>query len=563
MKQLYTKWGKELDLDQVLPEYPRPMMKRESYINLNGYWEYKITNKKQTKLPKGYDGKILVPFSPESVLSGVKRQLLPEQELWYRRQFEIDRNKNRRILLHFGAVDQMCIVYINGKTVKIHKGGYLPFTVDITNHLCEGENELCVRVRDLSDFSYHARGKQKLKRGGMFYTAQSGIWQTVWMEEVPYYYIDSIKCTPLYDESKVEITVFSKIDQIVRIFLEEQEYKGKTNHPIRIFIKEKKSWTPEHPFLYKYEVEMGEDKIESYFAMRCVTVEKDKKGIPRICLNHKKIFQKGILDQGYWPDGLYTAPSDEAMIFDIAGVKANGYNMIRKHCKIEPQRWYYHCDKMGVLVWQDVVNGGSSYHHWFVTYCATLLWLLHIPVKDRFRILLSRRSEAGRIEFEKEMYRTVKTLYSHPSVIVWTLFNEGWGQFDAIRLGKILKRLDKTRLLDAASGWFDQGNGDLKSIHNYFFKQKVKPEKSRAAVLSEFGGFSMKIKNHSSTVGMYGYRMFTNRKKLSRAYDKIWKEVKKLEEKGLCAAVYTQLTDVEEEVNGLWTYDREILKIKN
>ena len=457
----------------------------------------------------------------------------------------------------------MCVVYINGRRAGCHKGGYLPFTIDVTRYLKEGENDLCVRVRDISDQSWHAKGKQKIQKGGMFYTAQSGIWQTVWMEAVPHNYIEEIKCRPFYDTGEVEITVFANVAKKARIILEGRVCEAGTNEPVRIRLREKRSWTPWDPYLYEFEVRMGKDKVKSYFAMRCITVEKDPKGIPRICLNHEILFQRGLLDQGYWPDGLYTAPSDEAMIFDISQAKNLGYNMLRKHCKIEPQRWYYHCDRLGMLVWQDMVNGGEAYHHWYVTYGATAMSIWHITVTDKVRRLLSRKSEKGRAEFEHEMRQTVRTLYGHPSIVLWTLFNEGWGQFDTKRLTKELKRLDPTRLVDAASGWFDQRCGDVRSTHNYFFRLKVKTEKERASILSEFGGFSMREKGHSACPAIYGYRIFPGKKSLCHAYEKIWKEVRNLERKGLCAAVYTQLSDIEEEVNGLWTYDREVLKIKD
>lgn len=562
MKTLYTRWGKELDPEHVLSEYPRPMMRRKSYVNLNGYWDYRICKEMKRRPPASYEGQILVPFSPESPLSGVNRRLGPKETLWYHRTFKNPAVSGERVLIHFGAVDQMCVVYVNGHRAGCHKGGYLPFSVDATPYLGSGMNDLCVRVRDLSDQAWHAKGKQKIKKGGMFYTPQSGIWQTVWMEAVPHNYIREIKCTALYDTGEVEITVFANVCKRVKIILEERVCEARTNEKVRIRLRARRSWTPWDPYLYRFEVRMGKDKVKSYFAMRCVAVEHDKKGVPRICLNHEVLFQKGLLDQGYWPDGLYTAPSDEAMIFDIREAKRLGYNMLRKHCKIEPQRWYYHCDRLGILVWQDMVNGGETYHHWYVTYGATAMSIWHLPVTDRVRRLLSRKRERGRREFEHEMRRTVRTLYGHPSIILWTLFNEGWGQFDTVRLTKELKQLDPTRLVDAASGWFDQRCGDVRSTHNYFFRLGVKPEKERASVLSEFGGFSMREKGHSMCPKVYGYRIYTGRKKLRHAYENIWEEVRELERKGLCAAVYTQLSDIEEEVNGLWTYDREILKIE-
>lgn len=562
MKTLYTRWGKKVDPEHVLPEYPRPLLRRKNYINLNGYWDYRIVKDKSRRLPDSYEGKILVPFSPESPLSGVNRALQPNETLWYHRTFDNPLLSGQRLLLHFGAVDQMCAVYVNGRRAVCHRGGFLPFSVDITRYLRSGKNELVVKVRDVSDRGWHSRGKQKTKNGGMFYTAQSGIWQTVWMEAVPRSYIEEIKCRPLFDRGEVEITVFANVSKKVRIILEGRVCPAHTNVPVRIGLREKRKWTPWDPFLYDVEVRMGKDRVKSYFALRCISVEKDKKGIPRICLNHEPLFQRGILDQGYWPDGLYTAPSDKALIFDIRHAKRLGYNMIRKHCKIEPQRWYYHCDRLGMLVWQDMVNGGEPYHHWYVTYAATALSIFHFPIPDKIRWLLSRKSEKGRQEFEHEMRKTVHTLYGHPSIVLWTLFNEGWGQFDTVRLTKKLKKLDPTRLVDSASGWFDQKCGDVNSAHNYFFRLRVKTEKKRAAVLSEFGGFSMRVEGHSACRNVYGYKKYDDRKNLQKAYEALWEEIRKLERQGLCAAIYTQMSDIEEEVNGLWTYDREVLKIQ-
>lgn len=575
MKQLYTRWGKELDPAHVLEEYPRPLLVRESYINLNGIWEYALT--KKFKRPENFDGTIVVPFSPEAALSGVKRQLKPDEYLWYRRNFDVSlqslREKNGHRLLHFGAVDQACIVHVNGQEVMRHVGGYLPFEADITEFLVEGENELEVVVKDLSDTSYHARGKQKLKRGGMFYTAQSGIWQTVWMEDVPENYIQEMTAQPDLDAGKVKITVRTKKpgDMQIQIYapqvwenrIEETLIcaEGTSNEPIEITVPEVRPWTCEEPYLYYFTVKVGNDTVKSYFAMRTFTVEKDEEGIPRICLNHQVQFQKGVLDQGYWPDGLYTAPSDEALIFDIQSMKDLGFNMIRKHIKIEPQRWYYHCDRLGMVVWQDMVNGGGVYKPWFVTYAATVLSWRNVKVKDGLTRLLARQEKAGRLEFIREMKETVRLLKGHPSIAAWVIFNEGWGQFQAAEMTAIMRREDPTRLIDQASGWFNQGGGDFQSIHNYFFKLRVRPEEHRATVLSEFGGYSMREEGHSACLTQYGYGIFTEKRLLNKAYWKLDKDVQELIPKGLCASVYTQLSDVEEEVNGIFTYDREVRKI--
>lgn len=620
MKQLYTGWGRNLDPQNVLQEYPRPLLKRGSYINLNGYWDYAFT--KEFKKPEQYDGQILVPFSPETVLSGVSRQLQPDEYLWYRRTFTLekwtDQKAGRRLLLHFGAVDQACVVYVNGQKAARHTGGYLPFEADITALVRDGENELTVAVKDLSDTSYHARGKQRLDRGGMFYTAQSGIWQTVWMEIVPENYITNIEAEPDLGKSVVRIRVSAAGNCEIQT-TEDKTCKGgmeehKTEQPITIQIRypglymdrndraeisitdptadndspesnnqpadqqmcsasgitgnwseipipDIRPWTCETPYLYFFTVTMGEDRAESYFAMREFTIEKDGDGIPRICLNGKVQFQNGVLDQGYWPDGLYTAPSDEAMIFDITEMKKNGFNMVRKHIKIEPQRWYWHCDRLGLVVWQDMVNGGEAYQYWFVTYLATVMSWRGITIKDNHPWLLARRDKAGRAEFVREMKETIRLLKGHPSICTWVIFNEGWGQFQTKELTRIAREEDPTRLIDAASGWFDQGCGDLQSVHNYFFKLKVRPEKERAAVLSEIGGHTYREPGHSACEELYGYGACKDREALGKAYRKLMDKVRALIPQGLCASVYTQWTDIEEEINGVYTWDREVRKI--
>lgn len=613
MEQLYTRWGRDLDPQNVLMEYPRPLLKRGSYINLNGYWDYAFT--KKFNKPEQYNGQILVPFSPEAVLSGVSRQLKPDEYLWYRRTFTLEkwdeRKDGRRLILHFGAVDQACVVYVNGQKAARHTGGYLPFTADITAMVCDGENELSLAVKDLSDTSYHARGKQRLERGGMFYTAQSGIWQTVWMEEVPEKYIANIETEADLERSAVRIRVSAAENPGSGVSVngqaahtgapsdEEGAESSQAGHPITIQIRhpglytdndspESKNqpntqqmcsasgitgdwieipipdirpWTCENPYLYFFTVTMGEDRAESYFAMRKFSIEKDEDGIPRICLNGKVQFQNGVLDQGYWPDGLYTAPSDEALIFDITEMKKSGFNMVRKHIKIEPQRWYWHCDRLGLVVWQDMVNGGGAYQYWFVTYLATVMSWRGITIKDNHPWLLARRDKAGRAEFVREMKETIRILKGHPSIGTWVIFNEGWGQFQTEALTRIAKEEDPSRLIDAASGWFDQGGGDLQSVHNYFFKLKVRPEKERAAVLSEIGGHTYREPGHSACEELYGYGACRDKETLGKAYRDLTDKVHALIPQGLCASVYTQWTDIEEEINGVYTWDREVRKI--
>lgn len=598
MEQLYTRWGKNLDRDHVLEEYPRPLLMREDYQILNGWWDYAFTI--DYKQPQQYEGRILVPFSPETALSGVGRQLKPDEYLWYRRNFNLpgwEREKGQnRILLHFGAVDQSCEVRINGHKVKRHTGGYLPFEVDISRYAQESANELIVAVKDLSDTSYHSKGKQKLNAGGMFYTAQSGIWQTIWLEKVPETYIKEIKTVPDIEKKIIRIKVSSSystdkknVDKLSRNLPIEIKIRKPGLYPdpvvkpsqistedmletavqavsdkwIEIPIESISLWNCETPYLYYFEVKLGDDRAISYFAMRKFSLEtKVHEEFPRICLNGEVQFQNGVLDQGYWPESLYTPPSDAAMIFDIQEMKKTGFNMVRKHLKIEPQRWYYHCDRLGIVVWQDMVNGGSYYKHWFVTYGATLLSWLRIPMRDVYPRLLSREAKAGRLEFIREMKETIRLLGNHPSIAAWVIFNEGWGQFQTEDMTRIVRRLDPNRLIDQASGWFDQGGGDFSSLHNYFFKLFIRPERERASVLSEFGGYSYREPGHCAREKLYGYGICKNKKDLEKRFLERWQGVRNLIPQGLSASIYTQWTDVEEEVNGVFTYDREVRKIE-
>lgn len=569
--QLYTIWGEKLDTEMVLTEYPRPQLKRDNYTILNGYWDYSIT--KENIEPESFPGRILVPFSPESVLSGVNRQLLPGEFLWYQRSFDLeDRRPGMRLILHFGAIDQSCEVFINEVKVAEHIGGYLPFSVDITEDVRVGKNQLTVKVEDVSDTSYHSRGKQKLMRGGMFYTAQSGIWQTVWYEWVPSTYITSIKLTPRLDREELELSVSlnSAVDQAksqhkyqIAIMEEDKLLQEVISSEGSLTIKLEKliCWSPEKPFLYGLDITVGEDRIQSYFAMRSVELKKDPEGNTRIYLNNEPYFQNGLLDQGYWPDGLYTAPSDEAIIYDIEQAKALGFNMLRKHIKIEPLRWYYHCDRLGMLVWQDMVNGGEEYNQLLVGYLPTLFPGIAGRFKDKHYKLLGRDNKEGRREWSMECRRSVELLYNCPSIVVWVPFNEGWGQFDAKEAYQLIKELDGTRLIDHASGWFDQGIGDFESIHNYFHPLTVK-HKDRAVIFSEIGGYACYMPEHSFSWKVYGYKIFLTKEDFNSAYQKLYRiELSKLVQQGLSAVVYTQLSDVEDEVNGLFTYDRKICKV--
>lgn len=604
LARLTTVWGEGLDPEHVLEEYPRPQLKRDNYTILNGYWNYAITA--SSRIPSVYDGKILVPFSPESILSGVERQLKPDEYLWYERSIFISSDEyaclsadhagssfSKRLLLHFGAADQKASVYLNGYMVCTHIGGYLPFEADITSFLREGENSLAVCVQDVSDTSFHARGKQTLKRGGMFYTAQSGIWQTVWMELVPEHYIQKLYLTPDYDKKELHIRMLTVGTAPVKIqifagsecifdtdykqpaqpqakgtqtassgqYLSPEKKPARYSLSVRANIGKVFPWTPEHPFLYTLKIQFGSDSVESYFAMRTFTMEPDGNGILRFCLNHSPLFLHGVLDQGYWPDGLYTAPSDQALIYDIRSMKELGFNMIRKHIKIEAARWYYHCDRLGMIVWQDMVSGGSTYSLPIVCYLPTLFPNISGHLKDSRYKLFGRSSKEGRREWTKECLDTVDCLYNVPSIAVWVPFNEGWGQFDANHITELIRKKDPTRPIDQTSGWFDQGGGDFKSVHNYFRKLSVAKD-SRAFVISEYGGYTCRIEGHSSVERIYGYKKFATKEEFSEAYRKLIQTgLQPLIQKGLCGAVYTQLSDVEEEVNGILTYDRKICKL--
>jgi len=579
---LYTPWGDNLDKTNVWQEYPRPQMQREHYQMLHGEWDYAIVPQSDEYTFES-QGKILVPFSPETLLSGVERQLQPDEYLWYQMVMSFTeeecqrKEKNEHCILHFDAVDQQATVYINDIEVAKHYGGYLPFEVDITDYVGKEACVLQVRVQDDSDTSYHTRGKQTLKRGGMFYTAQSGIWQSVWYEWVPENYAKKMKITPDYDQASVVIELRSeaaiesvnielgKIDVEITYDVSQRQTEFGWTTSVTVHFTEGifESWTPEEPNLYYFTLRAGEDTIRSYFAMRIFTIEKDEKGIPRFCLNHQPYFLNGVLDQGYWPDGLMTAPCDEAFIYDIELAKKTGFNMIRKHIKIEPLRWYYHCDRLGMIVWQDMVNGGTRYNMPWVCYMPTALPFLGRKIKDNLYHMFSRKSEEGRKAWEEECKGTIEHLHNVPSISTWVPFNEAWGQFDAERIANDVKAQDSTRTVDHASGWFDQKAGDFNSVHNYFRKLKVEKDEKRAFVISEYGGYACNVKGHSSVERVFGYKKFDTTEELSKAYKELYEgQVLPLIEKGLSGVVYTQLSDIEEEVNGLVTYDRKVIKIQ-
>ena len=564
-----------------LAEYPRPAMRRDSCEILNGPWQYAITQ--TAEYPAAWQGSIMVPYSPEAPASGVGRTLQPGQWLHYHRLFAPPAGEGGRVLLHFGAVDYACAVQVNGHLAGGHRGGYWPFTLDITDLLNgTGRNSLWVAVQDPTGHGTQARGKQTLKPGGMFYPAQSGIWQTVWLERVPDNYIQTLTVTPDYDARTVTVRVHTaKPGGAVNLWAmvraggvtiaedwgsDEADQDGEVtlNIPEEHFFP----WSPDTPFLYDLTVgtNQGEeaefDTVHSYFALRKWSCAPDAHGVLRFCLNDKPILLNGLLDQGYWPEGLYTPPSDAAVERELSEVKALGFNLLRKHAKIEPQRWYYHCDRLGLIVWQDIVNGGSAYNLWFVTYLTNVLQplLRRFPDGKACRRLLSRAKPVSREEYAHELADTVQALRCHPCIACWVPFNEGWGQFDAGKAVQALRTLDGTRLVDEASGWFDQGGGDVHSLHNYFYPLRIRPQK-RTVALSEYGGIAWPMPGHEPPHKTYGYGTAKDRQELTARYKKLQlKTVLPQLEKGLSALVYTQLTDVEDEVNGLFTYDRAAVK---
>jgi beta-galactosidase/beta-glucuronidase len=567
-----TRWGRALDRERPLPEYPRPQLVRGTWANLNGIWEHAFTESPDR--PTSYDGPIVVPFSPEAELSGVRRQLQPHEWLWYHRTFAApDPPPGGRVLLHFGAVDQSCTVWVNGHEVGSHTGGYLPFTLDVTEAV-SGDDLLEVRVRDLSETSHHARGKQRLDRGQIWYTAQSGIWQTVWLETVPASYVERLVLTPHLDRGELEVTVVAGGDPITtpaRVVVstgstDVADVEVPTGIPVRIPLAEVHAWSPAGPHLYDVEVTLGEDRVTSYAALRSFGLEPDSDGHPRLLLNGEPFMHAGVLDQGYWPDGLLTPPADEAMVHDIEAMKSLGFTVLRKHAKVEPLRWYAHCDRIGMLVWQDVVNGGGRYRALTTTRPARRrTW-----IPDRLHGLYGRDDADGRAEFGRELRETVELLHNVASLAVWTPFNEGWGQFDANRVARWLAETDPTRQVNAASGWVDQGGGDLRSFHAYLRPFEMPAPRSRfrpwrherrAVALSEYGGFSMRVEDHDWSPREFGYRHFDDADSLGRGFVELHEPLADAVRRGLAATVYTQLSDVEDELNGLFTWDREILKI--
>jgi len=562
---IMTRWAKDVTPENAWREYPRPQLTRPKWLNLNGLWEYAITPRTQDVAPE-FHKQILVPFPIESALSGVKHRLQSDERLWYKRTFSIPRAwREKRILLHFEAVDWEAKVSVNDRLVGEHVGGYIPFWFDITDVLENSENELILSVWDPTNTSWQQRGKQVLNPKSIWYTAVSGIWQTVWLEPVPQTYITGLKITPDVDSGTARVKVNLAGTQTgageVRVRVMETgmliaaEETNSAEAEVSVPIPNPKLWNPDSPHLYDLEVTMGEDKVGSYFGMRKFSMEGG-----RLCLNNQPLFQFGPLDQGYWPDGLYTPPTDEAMRRDIELVKRLGCNMLRKHVKVEPSRYYYYCDQLGLIVWQDMPNGGKA-----VGDVASFLTILFgSRRRDRNYRYAGREDKGSRREYRCELQEMVDHLHNFACIGIWVPFNEGWGQFNAKATAEWLKEYDPTRLVDHASGWFDQSAGDCKSLHVYFKELPIiRPEKRRATVLSEFGGYSLKVSEHLwNPLTEFGYKKFSNSEALTDAYISLLEsQLQPCIDAGLSAAVYTQTADVEIEVNGFVTYDREVEKM--
>ncbi len=565
-------WTAKVDKKSPLPEHPLPQFERSCWQSLNGQFDYCISSMGE-KWVSDYSGKITVPFAVESMLSGVKKPLKPSDRLWYQKKFIVrDSLKGKNILLHFGAVDWQCQVYINKELVGTHTGGYCSFSFDITEYLTDGENTLTLCVYDPTESGWQQRGKQDNHPHGFWYTATSGIWQTVWLEGVNECRIDKIKVVPDIDRGIVNIKSFTTHDDVKSLSL--TVFDGGDEIVCKdisldedVEIPNFNLWSPEEPNLYNFTLEIKKDgvvfdSVKSYFGMRKFNIDKDKFGVMRLFLNNKPYFQRGLLDQGYWPDGGLTPPCDEAMIFDIKEMKRLGFNMLRKHIKMEPMRWYYHCDRLGMIVWQDMMSGGAYIGDLY----AGVLPNLGIKVKDDKYKTFSREDKKARDDYKRELTEMIEQLYNVVSIYCWVPFNEGWGQFDALKICNYVKSLDETRVVDHASGWYDQGGGDIQSMHKYVFPVMMpKLDKKRAFVITEFGGYQNRVPGHTwsenKTFGLY--LKFKNKSTLTNAYKKLYeKQIIPLIGKGLCGTIYTQVSDVENEYNGIYTYDRKVLKIE-
>ncbi len=559
--RIKTAWAEKVDPNNTLSEYPRPQMVRDQWINLNGLWDYAVLPKGHNA-PQKHDGKILVPFAIESSLSGVQKTVGENNELWYHRTVTIPAQwKNKKILLHFGAVDWKTDVWINDIKVGSHQGGYTPFSFDITPFLNkDGVQKVVVKVWDPTDAGYQPRGKQVNAPRGIWYTAVSGIWQTVWMEPVEASYIAQVKSIPNIDGGNIAVQVQTTGTMGSDLIEVKVIKEGKTissarsalGQEVTAPVPDAQLWSPESPFLYDMEVSILRngaviDKVKSYFGMRKIATAKDANGIYRLQLNNKDYFQFGPLDQGWWPDGLYTAPTDEALLFDIKKTKELGFNMIRKHVKVEPDRWYYHCDKEGILVWQDMPSGDGK-----------PVW----QTRNYFNGLEYHRSKKSEENFMNEWKEIMDLCYSHPSVVTWVPFNEAWGQFKTTEVAEWTKNYDPSRLVNPASGGNHYETGDMIDIHNYPDPVMGLFDSKRANVLGEYGGIGLVVNDHVwENNRNWGYVQYKTSEEATNMYVKLAEKLKQLIPFGYTAAVYTQTTDVEIEVNGLITYDRKLIKL--
>ena len=559
--KIKTSWGAQLDPKNVLPEYPRPIMERSDWKNLNGLWKYAITPK-GTPAPAAYQGDILVPFAVESSLSGVGKMINEKEELWYQRTFDIPSAwRGKQILLHFGAVDWKAEVWVNDVKVGEHTGGFTPFYFDITSVLNKGNNDLVVKVWDPSDRGEQPRGKQIANPHGIWYTPVTGIWQTVWLEPVATQYITNLKTTPDIDNNSVKVEVAANTTSADKV--EVKVFDGKNlvakgaalnGVPVELAMPANaKLWSPDSPFLYNMEVTLYKDgkaidQVKSYTAMRKYSIRKGQNGITRLQLNNKDYFQFGPLDQGWWPDGLYTAPTDEALVYDLKKTKDFGYNMVRKHVKVEPARWYTHCDQLGLIVWQDMPNGGPS-PQW--------------QARNYFNGREVIRSAASEANYRKEWKEIIDCLYSYPSIAVWVPFNEAWGQFKTPEIVAWTKEYDPSRLVNPASGGNHYTCGDILDLHHYPGPNMFLYDPRRATVLGEYGGIGLVVEGNTwvNDKKNWGYVKFNTSDEVTNEYIKYGKHLLELIQKGFSAAVYTQTTDVEGEINGLMTYDRKVIKM--
>jgi len=548
-----TPWSESVPVDDPWPEYPRPGMVRSEWVSLNGLWEFTLTGIRDT-IPLAFEHLIRVPFPVESALSGVAEVVTDTTLMWYRKSFTVPDNwKGQQILLHFEASDWETWVYVNGQPAGTHRGGYDPFTLDITSYLEAGrEQELVVKVHDPTDRGNQPRGKQVLEPGGIFYTPSSGIWQTVWLEPVPEDHIDGFFVTPDIDRDQINVEIASTAGEqeatyLVQVFAEGKPVSEVSSEAETMIVPvpDARYWYPSDPFLYDLKITLlkngnAADSVMGYFGMRKVSLGKDRDGYTRVMLNDTFLFQFGLLDQGFWPDGLYTPPSEEAMKYDLEMTQKMGFNMLRKHVKVEPRRFYTWCDRMGMLVWQDMPSCSG-----------------YIGARDPDRVV----SDEYDRQFRYELGEMIRTLYNHPSIVMWVPFNEGWGQYDTPGIVDFIRSVDPTRLVNAASGWADRGVGDVHDIHHYPDPRMPDPEEQRAIVLGEYGGLGFPVEGHTWEQENWGYTNMKDREDLTVQFEEYAAQVYAFAEKGLSAAVYTQTTDVETETNGLITYDRAQAKI--